>query len=261
MIPKIIHYTWFSKDPYPTIVQQCISTWQKYMPDYQFILWDAERIKEISSQWVEECLREKKYAYAADYVRLYAIYNYGGIYLDTDFEVFQSFDNLLTSACFIGRESVPYVLLERQVNVLLTSHCFGAEVGHPFIKICLDYYEGRHFIGCSSTSIPQHLRLNMLMMPYIQSEIAKGFGYNASLKCDKLQLLDNGLTIYPSEYFGMLNGKPMSHTFGHHHAAGSWRENKWTDTTNYTLWYKICWRLKAIRALYWRKRGYLLLKL
>lgn len=261
MIPKIIHYTWFSSDPHPAIVKQCIQSWQKFLPDYQFMLWDAEKIKEISSTWLDECLSEKKYAFAADYVRLYAIYNYGGIYLDTDVEVFQSFDSLLSNHCFIGRESVPYVLLERQVNVFLTSHCFGAEAGHPFIKHCLDYYEGRHFIGCQDSLLPSHLRLDMLMMPYIQSEIAKTFGYNASFSADQLQQLDEGIVVFPSEYFGRMNGQPSKHTFGQHHSAGSWREHKRTDTTRYTLWYKITWRLKALRTLYWLKRGFLLLEL
>lgn len=261
MIPKIIHYTWFSKDPYPAIVEQCIASWHKFLPDYQFVLWDAEKIKEISSVWVDECLSEKKYAFAADYVRLYAVYTYGGIYLDTDFEVYQSFDSLLDPRCFIGRESVPYVLLERQVNVFLTSHCFGAEARHPFIKRCMDYYNGRHFVGCKDKSIPKHLRLDMLMMPYIQSEIAKTFGYDASVDKDGTQRIEEGVTIYHDEYFGRINGKLTANTFGHHHAAGSWREHKWQDTINYTLWYKICWRLKALRTLYWRKRGYMLIKL
>lgn len=261
MIPKIIHYTWFGSDPYPAIVKQCIASWQKYLPDYQLVLWDAEKIKEISSEWVDECLSEKKYAFAADYVRLYAVYTYGGIYVDTDFEVYRSFNDLLDARCFIGRESVPYVLLERQVNVFLTSHCFGAEAGHPFIKRCLDYYDGRHFIGCKDKSIPAHLRLDMLMMPYVHSEIAKQYGYDASSKSDRKQELKDGIVVYPSEYFGRINGAVTPQTYGHHHAAGSWREEKWKDTTRYTLWYKISWRLKALRAWYWRKRGYMLLKL
>jgi len=260
MIPKIIHYTWFSKDPYPAIVQQCIDSWQKYLPDYRFVLWDAEKIKEISSVWMDECLNEKKYAFAADFVRLYAVYTYGGIYLDTDFEVFQSFNDLLDTRCFIGRESVPYVLLERQVNIFLTSHCFGAEAAHPFIKRCMDYYDGRHFVGSKDRTLPTNLRLDMMMMPYIQSEIAKSFGYDASFRADNLQKLNEGIVVYPSEFFGQMSGQRKRRTFGVHHAAGSWREHKWKDTTRYTLWYKISWRLKALRTLYWRKRGYLLLK-
>lgn len=260
MIPKIIHYTWFSKDPYPAVVQQCLDSWLKYLPEYQFVLWDTEKIKEIVSVWVDECLRENKYAFAADFVRLYAVYTYGGIYLDTDFEVFRSFDDLLDAGCFIGRESVPYVLLERQVNVFLTSHCFGAEAGHPFIRRCMDYYDGRHFIGTTDRTLPAHLRLEMLMMPYIQSEIAKTFGYDASFGADNLQHLGESIVVYPSEYFGRMNSQLTPLTFGRHHAAGSWRDTQWKDTTRYNLWYKICWRLKALRAWYWRKRGYLLLK-
>lgn len=261
MIPKTIHFIWFGESQFPEIAQQCIASWKKYMPDYQFVLWDEEKIKEISSKWVDECLQEKKYAFAADYVRLYALFHYGGIYLDTDYEVYQNYDNLLTSRCFIGRESVPYILLERQVNVFLTSHCFGAEIGHPYIKQCMDYYEGRHFIGCKNPDIPPHLRLNMLMIPYVLSEIAKTYGYDASFNKDQVQHLNEDIIVYPSDYFGTLNANRTNHTYGRHHAIGSWREEKWEDTINYTLWYKIIWRVKAIRSWYWRKRGYILLKI
>ena len=96
-IPKIIHYCWLSGTPFPDLENRCIESWKKYLPDYELILWDKERIKEIHSSWIDSAIAQKKWAFAADYVRLYALYNYGGIYLDCDVEVLKSFDELLVS--------------------------------------------------------------------------------------------------------------------------------------------------------------------
>ena len=91
MIPKIIHYCWLSKDPIPKDMQMFIDGWYEKLPDYEFMLWDFNRFDIHSSQWVKEAFSKKKYAFAADYIRLYALYNYGGIYMDMDVEVLKSF--------------------------------------------------------------------------------------------------------------------------------------------------------------------------
>ena len=259
MIPKIIHFTWFSGDPYPQLIQDCIDSWHKVMPDYEYVLWDYNKIKDIDSIWLKECLAQKKWAFAADFVRLYALFYYGGIYLDTVVEVYKPLDKFLEQRAFIGREGVHYILLEKEVNVFLTSHCMGAEAGHPFIKDCLDYYSGRHFIRCDSESIPKNLRLDMLMMPYIQSEIAKGYGYNPSLKEDRLQTLNEGVIVYPSPILGALSKNEKSYIC--HLANGSWREEKWVDSINYSFGYKIKWRIKALINKIARHYGYLLIKI
>ena len=91
MIPKIIHYTWFSGDEMPQIVNECMASWERHLPDYEFRLWDMDAIKDIDAVFLREALSVKKWAYAADYVRLYALYHEGGIYLDTDVMVYKSF--------------------------------------------------------------------------------------------------------------------------------------------------------------------------
>lgn len=94
MIPKIIHYCWLSNDPFPEHIERCMSTWQKYCPDYKIMKWDLSQFDIESSQWVKEAFESKKYAFAADYIRLYAIYTYGGIYLDSDISLNDSLDVL-----------------------------------------------------------------------------------------------------------------------------------------------------------------------
>ena len=95
MIPKIIHYTWFSGEEMPPIVKDCIASWKRVMPDYEYRLWDMEAIMDLDSEFLKEALAVKKWAYAADYVRLYALYQEGGIYLDTDVELLKPLDDFL----------------------------------------------------------------------------------------------------------------------------------------------------------------------
>ena len=104
MIPKIIHLCWLSGDPYPAKIAKCLDTWKKHLPDYEVMLWDTNRFDLNSSIWVRQAFEKKKYAFAADYIRFYALYHYGGIYLDSDVEVLKSFDDLLDLPYFMGAE-------------------------------------------------------------------------------------------------------------------------------------------------------------
>ena len=87
MIPKIIHFCWLSNDEYPELIKKCMATWKTKLPDYEFVLWDAKKFDLESTLWTKQAFETKKYAFASDYIRLYAVYTYGGIYLDTDAEV------------------------------------------------------------------------------------------------------------------------------------------------------------------------------
>ena len=135
MIPKKIHLCWLSGDPYPAKIARCIESWKTFLPDYEIVLWDTKRFDLDQSPWVREAFEKKKYAFAADYIRFYALYHEGGVYLDSDVEVVKSFDDLLDLPYFIGAEKAgtPEAAI------------IGAERGCDWIKQCLDYYDGRHF--------------------------------------------------------------------------------------------------------------------
>ena len=104
MIPKVIHYCWISGDPFPEKIQKCYDSWKRVLPDYKIIVWDYAKAHAIGSKWVDQAIATKKYAFVADYIRFYALYNYGGIYLDSDVEVLKSFNDLLVLRYFIGKE-------------------------------------------------------------------------------------------------------------------------------------------------------------
>lgn len=260
MIPKIIHYTWFSGEEYPTQIKECIDSWHKYMPEYDYCLWDYDRVRDIDFPFLREALQMKKWAFAADLVRLYAVYNYGGIYLDTDVEVLKSFDSLLDNKAFIGREGSICLpnLRRRGFSRYLTSHCFGAEKGHLFIKDCMDYYADRHFILSSNERQPEYFRMNMVLAPYIQYEIALQYGYDSHPFHETIQKLKEGLMIMPYRYFDPANNDKDS--FCRHLALGEWVSEQLKQSKKVKRNQLLNLLVKITRN-YLKRKNYLLIKI
>ena len=127
MIPKIIHYCWLSNDPIPDVLLKYMNSWKEHLPDYDFMLWNFDRFDINSSIWVKEAFENRKYAFAADYIRLYAVYHYGGIYLDMDVEVIKSFDSLLNNKSILGWETQKGI----------EGGIFGAEKEAVWLRDCL----------------------------------------------------------------------------------------------------------------------------
>ena len=100
MIPKIIHYCWFGGNPLPADARRCIESWKKYLPDYKIKEWNENNFDINSNQYVREAYEKRKFAFVTDYVRLYALVNEGGVYMDTDVEVIKSYDPFLHHTAF-----------------------------------------------------------------------------------------------------------------------------------------------------------------
>lgn len=140
MIPKIIHYCWFGGKKKSPLAMKCIASWKKYLCDYEIKEWNEKTFDvKHSNKFVREAYKIGKYAFVADYVRLYALYEYGGIYLDTDVEVIKPFDDFLNDPAFIGYEdNAKYICLQTGV--------IGAQKNNIIIKNWLQYYEDKTFI-------------------------------------------------------------------------------------------------------------------
>jgi len=212
MIPKIIHFCWLSGDSYTPMVQKCLGTWKKNMPDYEVKLWDMDNPEINQNEWVKEAFDAKKYAFAADYIRLYAVYHYGGIYLDSDVEVLQSFDSLLNLSSFIGFES----------SGDLEPAVFGAQPKVDWIKYCLGYYENRKFKN-------EEGKLDMRPLPMIIKKQLEAFmGIKIAPQNNKINnKTECGLVFYPSSFFSPKNYhtrkiKLSSDTMVIHHFDGNW---------------------------------------
>ena len=102
MIPKKIHYCWFGGNPLPELAIRCIESWKKYCPDYEIIRWDESNYDVTKNKYMYQAYENKRWGFVPDYARLDIIYNYGGIYLDTDVELLNSLDDLLDQKCFLG---------------------------------------------------------------------------------------------------------------------------------------------------------------
>lgn len=177
MIPKIIHYVWVGRNPKSKLIQECIATWKKKLPNYQIIEWNEDNFDIHENSYIEQAYTAKKWAFVSDYIRAKAIYTQGGIYLDTDVRVLDRLDPLLNDKAFIGFEN----------NEYLSAAIFGAEKGHPLMKDILDYYDQKNFTFDSNNQLAG---VNSLSVTEI---VTKNYG----LKLGNFdQNLNQGLHVY-----------------------------------------------------------------
>jgi len=207
MIPKIIHYCWFGKGKMPELALSCLESWKKFLPDYKFKLWNEDSFDINSVPYVKEAYLSRKFAFVTDYVRLYAIYNEGGIYMDTDVEVLKSLDNLLHLPAFSGFES------EKDIPTgIMASDKYG-----QWAKEMMDYYNNdRHFILPDGS-------LDMTSNVLIISKLMSSNGFKL---VNSYQVYKNCMHIFPKDYFcpkgrtGII--KLTENSYCIHHFAASW---------------------------------------
>lgn len=180
MIPKIIHYCWFGRGEKPKLAQKCIASWKKYCPDYKVIEWNEDNFDVNTNQYVKEAYENKKYAFVTDYVRLFAMYTYGGIYMDTDVEIIKPIDSFLKNEAFSGFETKDTI----QTGIMASENEF------ELFKHLLSYYDNRHFVRNDGNL---DIKTNVVIITSMLKE--KGFIPNG-----KFQIID-GFAIYPKDFF------------------------------------------------------------
>jgi len=210
-IPKIIHYCWFGRNSEPQLMLDCIASWKKYLPEYELHLWNEDNFDIEMNTFVKEAYENKKWAFVTDYVRFYALYNYGGIYMDTDVEVVKNLDLFLEHQAFTGFEN----------EFLIPTGIIGCEKKHPWVKEIMHYYEKRSFIddkGNFSVQPNTAIITNITREKY-SLDILKTY-----------QELSHGLVIYPKDFFCPKSYydntiKLTENTYTIHHFSGSWHTN------------------------------------
>lgn len=146
-IPKIIHYCWFSDEKYPPLVKRCLRSWEKYLSDYEFRLWDANSFDFDRIPFVKEAFENKKWAFVSDYIRLYALYTYGGVYLDSDVKVHGRFDDWHKLRFFTGIETRPPRFDEYWIEAAV----LGSEPGNDMLRTAMNIYENMSFFKLDGT--------------------------------------------------------------------------------------------------------------
>ncbi|MDR2693208.1 MAG: hypothetical protein LBB74_03225 [Chitinispirillales bacterium] len=237
LIPKTIHYCWLSGEKMPADAVKCIDSWKRHMPEYTLVLWDMNKFDIDSHRFVKEACSAKKWAFASDYIRLYALYTEGGIYLDTDVFVKKSFNDFLGNDFFSGIEyhenrvkNGKHLLnkdgtLKNKNNDDIFAHgiqiqaaIIGSVKGHPFIKSCLDWYGDKHFDPDIWT------RFEKFVSPCIYAHIATEYGFRYK---NEFQKLNCGMTVYPNTFFAGNRTQSVKETYAVHRCDGSWRRTRY----------------------------------
>lgn len=209
IIPKTIHYCWFGHNPIPKQYEEWMSSWKKYCPDYEIIRWDEDNYDVYGIPYIRDAYNAGKWAFVSDYARLDIIYNYGGIYLDTDVELIKPLDDLLYERGFAG------YLPDERIN---TGLGFGAIKGLPIIKQLMEDYNNRYFESVDDRKGKIAIQLC--------SEIQTQFLLRNNKWKYTNDIVDmDGLRVYPSPVLDGLNAdeeirERLSYTI--HHYAGSW---------------------------------------
>lgn len=215
MIPKTIHYCWFGRGEKPKLAHKCINSWKKYCPDYEIIEWNEDNFDINMNSYTRYCYENQKWAFLSDYARLWIVYEYGGIYFDTDVEVVKSLDNLLQNQAFAG--------FENETNIA-SGLGFGAEPHNDAIGLMLKeydpYLDGLHGTeGC----------------PILNTKALEKVGLRKDGSYQNL----SSVTVYPKEYFNPYDdptGKLdiTDNTYSIHWYAKSWMNKSQILRSNLT---------------------------
>ena len=240
MIPKIILYCWFGCGDMPELMKQCIASWHRHMPDWEYRLWNEDSLKptpnpslkgrgekppinpqnsrdddwlDYMPAYVREAYAAKKYAFVSDYVRLWALEREGGLYLDTDVEVLKSFEPLMNDTVFIGLEE-SLALLPGTCVMACEAHC-------QWVKDMLATYEDAHFL-CEDGALD---------LPTNVQRLGKRMVHGGLQHERKIQFLSQwGLRVYTHDYFSPITStrvmRKSKNTYCIHRFAGTWVESK-----------------------------------
>ena len=207
-IPKIIHYCWFGGNPKPKLAEKCIKSWKKYCPDYEIVEWNEDNFDlSATPNYVRQAMAAGRWAFVTDYVRLRALTEQGGVYMDTDVELVKPLDPYLKHQAFAGFEHP-----ERVQTGLL-----ACEKEFPLFQEFLHHYDNISFLlpdGTADTTTNVQVLTDLCL--------SKGLVLN-----DRLQTVA-GLTIYPKEIFCPVDFdtkvlKKTRKTVAIHWFSGSWQ--------------------------------------
>ncbi len=224
MIPKIIHYCWFGRNPLPELAQKCIASWKKYLPDYEIKEWNEDNFDVNIIPYTAEAYAQKKYAFVSDYARFWILHKYGGIYFDTDVEVIRPIDDIIARGNFMGFETDPNPAKgNASEGSVAPGLGLGVTPGLDLMKKMLDYYDGKHFV-CEA-----NVR-NQITVVHICTEVLMESGLQ---NVAGIQKVEDECYVYPSEYFcpvnvttGRIHVEKNTRTI--HHYAGTWVDKKFS---------------------------------
>lgn len=206
---RTLHFCWFGGAAKPEIVLKCLESWRKFCPEYEIIEWSEDNFDIECCPYVKQAYENKKWAFVSDYCRFWVLYNYGGVYLDTDVELLKSIDDLPDT--FVGFENE---------SVCNSGLIRGANAGDEVCKSMLESYN-------NDTFIKDNGKLNLSTVCERETSILKSYGLIAN---GKKQIV-NGTTVFPKDYFCPYDYETKKlfvteNTYSIHHYMASWTDGK-----------------------------------
>lgn len=232
-IPKTIHMIWFGRNPYPPIVKKCMKSWKRYCPDYKVKIWNEDNFDVFScSVFVKEAYQAGKWAFVSDYVRLYALYQEGGVYIDSDVELLRGLDEILENE---------HAVTGYSSSCWIPAGLMASEKGNPWILDLMKYYNGRHFVLEDGS---YDMKVNNAVISELS---AKKYGFRPG----DYWIAHGNVRLYPRTYFHPYAKKAVNwekddirkvksyykidreHTHCVHYGTGTWVSNR------NTMYYRI----------------------
>ena len=213
MIPKRIHCFWFGHGEKNKLIRKCIRSWKKYCPDYQITEWNEDNYDLTTvPTFVRQAIEAGKWAFATDYLRYKVVYDYGGIYLDTDVELVKPLDPFLDETAYFGFES--------DTNLYVNSGLgFGTEKGHALLRELMAVYETIHFIKDSG-------QFDIGPCTGRENEV---FMKHGLIRNGNDQILDDGVHVFPPDYFCPMNWKTGDVSRTQRTVSIHWYTMSWKD--------------------------------
>lgn len=213
MIPKIIHYCWFGRNPLPESAIKCIESWKKFLPNYEIKELNEDNFDVNIIPYTKEAYEANKYAFVSDYARYWILYNYGGIYFDTDVEVIKPMDDIIAAGPYMGIEVEATPEKAPLINPGLG---IGAPAGLKFYRDVLDYYQNLHFLGADGQP-------NLVTVVTHTTNVLVANG----MRNENVHQMVAGINIYPRDYFNPLDDNTGTLNI--------------TDNTRSIHWYSKTW--------------------
>ena len=235
MIPKIIHYCWFGRNPLPESARKCIESWKKYLPDYEIKEWNEDNFDVNIIPYTAEAYKLKKYAFVSDYARFWILYKYGGLYFDTDVEVIKPMDDIIARGPFMGCENSAQPGATPKNLGVAPGLGLGVNPGLGLYREIIEKYNKMHYVGILH-------RTTGIVVDHV-SKIIESKGYERIgdlLRCE-------GVWIYPPEYFcpkdhitNQIN--ITNNTCSIHHYTATWLKK------DETLVYKVKTKIEYLKV-------------
>lgn len=221
MIPKIIHYCWFGRNPLPESAQKCIASWRKFLPDYEIKEWNEDNFDVNIIPYTRQAYEAKKYAFVSDYARFWILYHYGGVYFDTDVEVIKSMDDIIERGPFMGIE------LSGQDGCPKVNPGLGldTEANNSLLKELLDLYATLSFLNHDGT-------FNEKTIVTYTTEVLLRHGLKQISDIQKVA----GFWIYPPDYFNPLDDLTGRLAITANTRSIHWFMNSWSESSPLRRW-------------------------